>query len=216
MSTIFWISTACLISFAAGFFVYAVIGWHRKRSFQQKFQVSSADTPANATGPSESSLRDPVTGLYNRKHLLQRLQQNIARCDRANEKMAVITWDIDGFVDFNNKYGQRNGDLLLQKVAEIIRKSIRVYDEGFRIGADEFCAMLLPADNAVAEEVMQRVSQTVSRDLFEGEKEYAGRSFSISSGLVFYPGGSKVPEALLHEAGQALYRSRLARSSSQT
>ena len=58
----------------------------------------------------EQSLRDEVTQLYNKKHLLQRLKETMARCDRSKEKFSVILWDIDGFVKFNNQYGQRHGD----------------------------------------------------------------------------------------------------------
>ncbi len=161
-------------------------------------------------GPPDTSLRDPVTGLYNRKHLVHRLDANMARLSRSKkEKMAVILWDIDGFVDFNNRFGQEEGDKFLRKVAEIIHRSIRSYDEGFRSGGDEFCALLIPSDEKVAKEVTERVRQAVSKDLFQENAEYAGRQFSISSGLVFHPGASQVPEALLHEARQELYRNRM-------
>ena len=160
-------------------------------------------------GPFDSALRDQVTGLYNRKHLLQRLEANMARCHRAKERMAVILWDIDGFVDFNNRFGQEEGDKFLRKVTESIKRSIRSYDEAFRLGADEFCSILIPADEAIAGDVTSRVANSVSKDLFQGDAEYANRQFSISSGLVFFPGQSHLPEAILHEARQALYRGRL-------
>lgn len=161
----------------------------------------------------ESSLRDEVTGLYNYKHLYQRLDEIVARADRENKQVAIILWDIDGFMDFNNRYGKKEGDVFLTKVATSVKKSLRVYDEAFRSGADEFCAILVPADEVIAEEVKRRVSEMVSKELFQGDAEYAGREFSISSGHVFYPGENKVPEALLHAARQALYKSRLTNSS---
>jgi diguanylate cyclase (GGDEF)-like protein len=165
----------------------------------------------NPPGPPEDSLKDPVTGLYNRKHLLQRLQEEMARRDRTNEKMAVILWDIDGFIDFNNAFGQNEGDRLLKKVGETVRRSLRVYDEAFRSGADEFCAILLPAEGGSAQEVTRRVRHVVEKELFKNDPEYNDCSFSISSGIAFYPSEQKLPEALLHEAGQALYQSRLTR-----
>src|SRR5258708_1510250 len=91
-------------------------------------------TPVESGAP-ETSLKDAVTGLYNRKHLLQRLQANIARCDRSKEKMALILWDIDGFVDFNNTFGQQEGDRFLTKVADTVTRCLRPYDEAFRTGA---------------------------------------------------------------------------------
>ncbi len=161
-----------------------------------------------------SSLRDEVTGLYNRGHLLLRLKENMARCLRNKEPMAIVLWDIDGFIDFNNQYGQAEGDQLLKKVADVIRKSVRIYDEAFRFGPDEFCALLLPCDEKTANEVTGRVKNAVSRDLFEGNSAYAQHSFSISFGTTFYTGPAspdQLPEALLHAASQALYRSHLSR-----
>lgn len=208
-STLFWIATACVLSFAAGFFVFALTNL-RKRG------PALEAAPAEELAPRESTLRDPVTGLYSRRHLLQRLEENMARCNRNNERMAVILWDIDGFVDFNNTFSQSEGDKLLRKVADTIRKTLRVYDEAFRCGPDEFCAIVIPGDESVAAEVDRRVTAIVGRDLFENDPVYAGRRFTLSAGIVYYPGDTHVAEALLHAAGQALYRARLATRHSPT
>jgi diguanylate cyclase (GGDEF)-like protein len=138
----------------------------------------------------------------------------MARCLREKKQMALILWDIDGFMDFNNRFGQKEGDRFLRKVGDVLRLSIRVYDEAFRAGPDEFCTILTPADASVSAEVTNRVSSAVSKHLFEGEEMYGSQAFSISSGVVYYPGEHTVPEALLHAAMQALYQSRLTHSSS--
>src|SRR5688572_21391817 len=104
-NTLFWIATACVLSFAAGFFVFALFNLRRRPAALQA--VPGADAAAR-----EVSLRDDVTGLYNRRQLLQRLEENLARCHRNDERMAVVLWDIDGFVDFNNTFGQAEGDKL--------------------------------------------------------------------------------------------------------
>lgn len=159
----------------------------------------------------EDSLRDTVTDLYNRNHLIRRLQENMARCDRSKEMMVVVLWDIDGFSKFNNRYGQKEGDKLLQRTAGSIRRSLRVYDEAFRSGNDEFCALLVPADSVVADEVMRRVSQAVSSELFEGDSRYADEKVSISVGVAYYPGPIAIPEGLLHAAAQSLYKNKISR-----
>jgi diguanylate cyclase (GGDEF)-like protein len=161
--------------------------------------------------PPQESLKDPVTQLYNRKHLLRRLQEGVARCDRQKERMAVVIWDLDGFSQFNNEYGQGDGDELLRRVASTIRQSLRVYDEAFRSGNDEFCAILVPADEKVAGDVMARVNKVVSTSLFEKGAPYAEHHFSIAAAAVYYPSEEKLPEALLHAAGQALYKSKISR-----
>lgn len=203
---------AIAVSFAAGVFVYRWIVKSRKSAHpDRRATAAPVGEQPSMDALLENSLRDTVTALYNRKHLLQRLQSNIARCDREDTRMAVILWDIDGFVDFNNRFGQQEGDRFLKKVAETVTRSIRSYDEAFRVGPDEFCAVLAPADETVAAEVTRRVSDSVSKNLFGENSEYAGKAFSISAGVVFYPGDHKMPEAILHEAGQALYRGRMSR-----
>lgn len=166
------------------------------------------------TGPAdhELSLKDPVTGLYNKKHLMQRLQESMARNDREKKQLALVLWDVDGFTKFNNDFGSREGDRLLQQVATSIKKSVRVYDEIFRSGPDEFCAILGPADSEIAQQVTRRVSDLVSKELFQGSSEYAQQNFSLTSGFVFYPDANLPgshefsPDALLHAANQALYK----------
>ena len=170
------------------------------------FATASADKPVFAAP--DASLRDPVTALYNHKHLIRRLQEMTARADRENKKLAVILWDIDGFVQFNNEFGQKNGDMFLWKVGDAIRKTLRVYDEAFRSGPDEFCAILSPSDEGIAKEVAERVKGVVSNELFEGDAEYRGRKFSLSYGCVLYPGYYKLPEAILFAAQQELFKSQ--------
>lgn len=206
MQTFFWISVLCVVSFVAGFLVFSWLDLIRTKKAAQV--APGAPTETTSGLPSENSLKDSVTQLYNKKHLVGRLEENMARCKRTKERMAVILWDIDGFVSFNNQFGQDEGDRLLRKVTEVIRRSVRTYDEIFRSGPDEFCAILIPAVDDIATEVTKRVGEAIAHDLFEPGTEYAHRHFSISSGLVFYSEGDQVPEALLHAAGQMLYTSR--------
>lgn len=159
----------------------------------------------------EAALHDSVTGVYNRVQLMRRLQELMARADRDKNTIALVLWDLDGFVEFNNEHGAKDGDRLLRQVAGAIKKAVRVYDEVFRAGSDEFSAILSPADAEIARDVTQRVAELVSKALFEGDAEYAGKSFSITSGFVFYPNQTeRSAEALLHAANQALYKSRMA------
>jgi diguanylate cyclase (GGDEF)-like protein len=204
MKVLFWTSTLCLFSFLAGYFVFSWLDMKRRKK-------ASLSLTSDGEAPSEASLRDRVTNLYNRKHLLIRLCENMARCERSNERMAIVLWDINGFVDFNNQFGQAEGDVLLKEVAEAIRKCLRLYDESFRYGPDEFCSLLMPADEPMTQEVVRRVKQAVA-DIFNNNPRYKEKLFSISSGIVFYPGPDKIPESILHAAGQELYKDRHAQT----
>ncbi len=157
---------------------------------------------------SDSTFRDPITGLFNVRHLHYRLTQFVARAKRENHVLGIILWDIDGFIQFNNKYGQKEGDIFLTKVAGVLQKNLRVYDEAFRSGPDEFCVIMFPATQAHVSEVKKRVQESVSRNLFEDKAEYSHEKFSISAGVSFFPGPGELPEALLHAAKQDLFHSR--------
>jgi diguanylate cyclase (GGDEF)-like protein len=141
--------------------------------------------------------------------LLRRLQEMMAKSERTKERLALVLWDIEGFGQFNNQYGQGEGDEFLRRVAGTIRQALRVYDEAFRSGADEFCALLVPADEKIASDVMERVRRVVSTSLFEAGTPYGSHKFTIWSAAVFFPSEEKLPEALLHAAEQALYKSQL-------
>jgi diguanylate cyclase (GGDEF)-like protein len=160
----------------------------------------------------DTPLRDAVTGLFNKKHLIYRMSALMSQAARGKDALAVILWDIDGFVDFNNQFGQREGDLFLKKVAEAIRGSLRPYDEAFRVGGDEFCALLMPATDKIANDVMDRVRATVEKNVLASIEQYQGRLFSVSSGAAFFPGEHTLPQALLHAAQQELYKSSRARA----
>jgi diguanylate cyclase (GGDEF)-like protein len=160
------------------------------------------------SGGLDTLLCDTVTGLFNRKHLLYRMTALMSQASRNGDQLAVIIWDIDGFVDFNNQFGQHEGDHFLKKVSEAIRGSLRPYDEAFRVGGDEFCALLMPAKEKLAQDVMDRVRKTVEDNVLASTDKYKGRTFSISAGAVFYPGEHELPEALLHAAQQSLYKNK--------
>ncbi|MFN0117793.1 MAG: GGDEF domain-containing protein [Elusimicrobiota bacterium] len=155
--------------------------------------------------PVADPFRDSVTGLYSLELLRQRIKEVMAKSNRSHEKWALILWDIDGFISFNNKFGRSSGDLLLKKVGESIRASLREYDEAFRGETDEFYAIVQPSSPESAQQIISRVSDTVSRNLFDKNTEYADHSFSLSAGVVFYPGENSIPEALIHAAHQDMY-----------
>lgn len=158
--------------------------------------------------PPDTSLRDAVTGLYNLKHLVQRLSDLMVRAGREQCEFALILWDIDGFIRFNNDHGQKAGDDFLKNVANLIKRVLRPYDEAFRTGPDEFCVILFPADSSVAEEVMSRVKESVSSGLLTGPSIPSNPQFSISGGVVYYPHEARLPEALVYAAQQELYKAK--------
>jgi len=94
-----------------------------------------------------TSRTDSLTGLYNRRHMEERIQEEYEQYQRTGSKFALIMADIDFFKKVNDMYGHDVGDCVLKSVAEYLRKSVRAYDIVSRWGGEEFL-LLLPATNA--------------------------------------------------------------------
>ena len=106
---------------------------------------------------------DSLTGLYNRRHMEQRIQEEYAQYQLTGSQFALMIADIDLFKEINDMYGHACGDCLLKSVSEDLRKSVREYDAVARWGGDEFL-LLLPATNAEsALALAERIRKTVEK-----------------------------------------------------
>src|SRR5581483_7699141 len=110
------------------------------------------------------SVRDPLTGLYNRRYLDESLELEIARAVRSDAPIAAIMLDIDFFKSFNDTFGHEAGDLVLKQVADILARSMRKGDIAGRFGGEEFLLLMPGADleRAMARaEVMRKTIGTL-------------------------------------------------------
>ncbi len=147
---------------------------------------------------------DPLTGLHNRRYLMDRLVQEMQRSDRHGEPLAFAMIDLDGFKPINDQFGHVLGDKVLRAVGNAISKSIRVSDVAARYGGDEFGIILpqTPAEGAmrVCERLLRAISELVLQD--------EGRTCRVTAslGLAYYPADDvDTPEDLVHSADGALY-----------
>ena len=92
------------------------------------------------------SLLDPLTELYNRRHLLDQYESMKSRSKRENSSFAVIIMDLDYLKRYNDTYGHKQGDLVIQEFANILWARVRNTDIAARIGGDEFCIIAQPID----------------------------------------------------------------------
>lgn len=103
--------------------------------------------------------RDPVTGLYNRKHLVKRLHEEISRAERYGGIFALVFLDIVGMREINAAFGHGMGDAVIEAVAGALRRSFRGSDVAARFGDDEFAVLLPGADKPRAQIVANRISR---------------------------------------------------------
>ena len=147
---------------------------------------------------------DPLTGMFNRRYLYTRLNSELERSRRTGVLPALMMLDIDLFKHINDTLGHQAGDTVLRKVAEILRRSVRVSDVGTRYGGDEFC-VIVPENASTARR--RRLNASASGSSRSGGIPWASPQalqVTVSVGVcVAEPGEST--EALVGRADQSLY-----------
>jgi len=151
----------------------------------------------------ELSLRDELTGLYNRRYFSQKLQEEVGRAQRQGHQVYLAILDVDDFKSYNDAFGHSAGDIVLDDVGRILNTCTRRnVDFTFRYGGDEFAAILTQTDEKQASKVMSRVLDSFSC------KKYGDTTLSV--GLVrclFLENMSwaENAEAMVYRADKALY-----------
>jgi len=153
------------------------------------------------------SLRDPLTGLFNRRHLETSLEREVMRAQRRALTFAVLMLDIDDFKRFNDEHGHDAGDALLSEFGRLLQRSLRSEDVVCRYGGEEFIAILIDADAALAGQRAETIRAEVQRLELRHRNEICGR-VTVSIGIALFPTHGSLAADLLHRADKALYASK--------
>jgi diguanylate cyclase (GGDEF)-like protein len=148
------------------------------------------------------SVTDALTGLYNRRHLMGTLANEVQRSRRLRRTFSVLLADVDHFKQYNDAHGHLGGDAALVKVAEILRKMTRGVDSVARYGGEEFVVMLIEAPIATAAAVAERIRARVAAE------EFGGGTMTVSVGAAEYPTHGDTPEELIASADAAMYQAK--------
>jgi len=148
------------------------------------------------------SVTDALTGLYNRRHLMGTLANEVQRSRRLRRTFSVLLADVDHFKQYNDTQGHLGGDGALVKIAEILRQTTRGVDSVARYGGEEFVVMLIEAPIATAAAVGERLRARVAAEDFG-----AGR-LTVSVGAAEYPTHGETPEELIGSADAAMYQAK--------
>jgi diguanylate cyclase (GGDEF)-like protein len=149
---------------------------------------------------------DGLTGLRNLRALQEQLPTWLGPAARTGRRMAVMMMDVDGFKTVNDRLGHGMGNELLKEVSNLLRFAVRVGDEPYRFGGDEFVLLLSDADGEGAQIVATRIQEiyrSMGQTLGGTEVEV---SFSI--GIAVFPQDGSTPEVLLARADEALYAAK--------
>jgi diguanylate cyclase (GGDEF)-like protein len=153
------------------------------------------------------SIRDSLTGLFNRHFMQISLERELARAARRKLTLAVFMLDLDHFKKFNDTYGHAVGDLALRTVSEIFKSKIRTEDIACRYGGEEFTIILPDIALPIAMERAESIRRSVEALKLPVE-DHVLSNFSISIGVALYPMDGEQADQLLRQADMALYRAK--------
>ncbi len=149
---------------------------------------------------------DELTGLHNLRALQEQLPTWLGPAARTGRRMAVMMMDVDGFKSVNDRLGHGVGNELLKEVANLLRFAVRVGDEPFRFGGDEFVLLLSDADGPGAMVVASRI-QDIYRSMGQTLRG-TDVDVSFSIGFAVFPADGNTPEVLLERADVALLEAK--------
>ncbi|MEI7834594.1 MAG: GGDEF domain-containing protein [bacterium] len=151
----------------------------------------------------QAVVTDTLTGLANRRFLMQRIKEELSRAKRFNRPVAMIFYDIDFFKMVNDVHGHDNGDLALCHIANILRKAIRTTDIISRLGGEEFVILLPDTNQSTATMLAERLRNLVeisTLTLSDGVE----LNMTISGGVSAYPETSEEGDEMLKAADTAM------------
>ncbi|MBM4443228.1 MAG: diguanylate cyclase [Candidatus Rokubacteria bacterium] len=189
-------------------------GDERRPESQQRLAATVADQLGLAVANLKlretlrnQSIRDPLTGLFNRRYLEETLERELRRADRSQGSLGVVMLDLDKFKQFNDTFGHDVGDMLLRELGRLLQGVIRGGDVACRYGGEEFVLILPGADVETTRQRAERLRES-AKHLFISHRGQSIGSVTVSAGIAAYPTHGITAEAILQAADAALYRAK--------
>ncbi len=170
--------------------------------------IDRAATLEKASQFEQLAITDPLTGLYNRRFLEDRLQAEFSRSERQHQSFCIILADLDSFKAYNDICGHLAGDNALRKVADLMRRSAREMDIVTRYGGEEFCLILPGTGKKESVFVGERIRRAIETESFPGETHLPLGRLTTSIGISAFPADGVTANELIHAADLALYRAK--------
>lgn len=155
----------------------------------------------------EESIRDPLTGLFNRRYMEESLKREIYKCERKQEFIAIIMLDVDYFKLFNDSYGHLAGDALLRELGSFLQANIRASDIACRYGGEELIVIMPETSLEFAQQRGEQIRQAVKNIQLKSEPQIDAK-ISISLGVACFPLHGLTAQEVIKAADTALYRAK--------
>lgn len=156
----------------------------------------------------QMSVTDPLTGLYNRRFLEKRLEEELSRSRRHRLNFTVMLVDLDYFKAYNDSSGHLAGDAALRQTAGLLTGSAREMDIVARYGGEEFCLVLPGTSKKESLFVAERIRRAIEQSPFANEEQLPLGKLTGSIGIASFPADGETALALIHAADIALYRAK--------
>ena len=143
-----------IIVFSASFYYYLILKYNNKLESLISKKTKELE---------ELTIRDPLTGIYNRRKLFEEIPSYFNRYDRLNENFSLSMIDLDLFKEINDKYGHDVGDFVLQSFSKFMAEAIRDNDLFIRYGGEEFVILFENADKFTAKEILDRILEDLNK-----------------------------------------------------
>lgn len=153
------------------------------------------------------SVRDPLTGLFNRRYMEESLDRELRRAEREGKPIGIIMLDIDHFKSFNDTFGHDGGDALLRELGVLLPHQIRSSDIACRYGGEEFAIIMPDAGMEMTRQRAERIRE-IARKMRVRHGERVLDSVTLSLGVAAFPQNGVTREALMKDADVALYRAK--------
>jgi len=153
------------------------------------------------------AMTDELTGLFNRRQILQRFEEECERARRSGGALTCLLLDVDHFKRVNDECGHQTGDEVLKTVATLARRALRIYDPLGRYGGEEFLALPPGADLPTAQVVAERLRAALEASATYASPDGKERQTTASLGLTQWKPGDTV-DTFIHRADEALYRAK--------
>jgi len=175
---------------------------------QDQLKARLAEIEALQESLREQAIRDPLTGLFNRRYLDDTLARELARAGRAGSPISLVMIDLDHFKRINDTYGHRAGDLVLMALGNLLESNTRRSDICCRFGGEEFVIILPDAPAGVAFHRAERLREVFAAQEIAFAADRIRATFSV--GVAAFPEHGQEIEQVLRKADEALYKAKSA------
>jgi diguanylate cyclase (GGDEF)-like protein len=190
-----------MIAYFLGLFIVRPL--HRLAKGAAKVAAGNLDVDLPVlSGGEVGYLTQVFNNMYNRRRLMESLNDEARRSQRLKHTFALLMVDVDHFKKYNDSFGHPAGDTVLARIAAILREATREVDHVSRYGGEEFLVMLPETGMPEALDISERIRARI------GEEVFHGRRMTVSIGVAEFPLHGDTPEQVVAAADEALYEAK--------